>query len=531
MTVFFCAGEASGDRLAAGLVHALAAIHPDWHLTGIGSRRMQAAGMELLLDITHTSAVGISEALLKLVPALTAIRRAKRLLRRLRPEIFVAVDCQGINLILAKTARACGGSVIYYIPPQNYLWNDVRRGREIVRRSDLMINLFRAGHDFYSRLGARSVLSGHPLAGHADTRDKIAPDTAGPEILLAAGVRSSERRRFIPLLAAAARRILEVHPAARFTTPAANPGHAAFLQAGFAREGIQIAPGESGPLFRRADAAIVKSGTMALEAALAGCPYSVFYRISRFSWFIMARVWGVSKKLTHVSLPNILAGKELAREFLQGAATPRALADETLSLLDDPDYRKTRLDLIAGALPSPAGDSAWNIAARAVSRFVDEHTTIAPSPVSDRPETVPQKPTEPDALRIPVVCGVLTTDDGLIYAFQRGPGVSHAGRWEFPGGRIETGESAEEALKRELQEELQCSPEIDEALPVVDSETIRLVPFRCRMLPGEVFKLGEHSAVRLDSGEALSSLDWLPADREILRHIIRTDSSRADHRI
>jgi len=391
-----------------------------------------------------------------------------------------------------------------------------------------MINLFRAGHDFYSRLGARSVMTGHPLAGHRDARNNTKPDNTPPEILLAAGVRSSERRRFIPLLAAAARLILEVHPDARFTTPAANPGHATLLQTGFAREGLHVTSGESGPLFRQADAAIVKSGTMALEAALAGCPYSVFYRISRFSWFIMARVWGVSKKLTHVSLPNILAGKELAREFLQGAATPGALARETLALLDDPVYRKARLDMIAAALPSPVEESPWKIAALAISRFVAERSILTPRPDPGRPETVPQNTLRSDAPPIPVVCAVLATDDGLVYAFQKGPQSLHAGRWEFPGGRIEAGESAQEALGRELQEELQFSPEICEALPVVESETIRLIPFLCRIPPGQIFKLGEHSAVRLDSGEALSALDWLPADREILRHIIRTNSSDAD---
>ncbi len=496
-TVFFSAGEASGDRLAAGLVRELARLRPDWRLTGIGSDAMQEAGLELLLDIRHTSAIGITESLARLPSALIALRRARRLIRQIRPDLFVAVDCQGINLILARTARAAGAIVVYYIPPQNFLWNDIRRGREIVRRTDLMINLFEEGHRFYQQLGARSVCTGHPLSSLIPRRDRQFPDPLKPTILLAAGARKSEHRRFIPLLSAVARRIMDRYPQARFVSPAAGPAHAALLAKAFAREGIPVTTGPGVTLFASADAAVIKSGTMALEAAIAGCPYCVLYRISRLSWLIMARLWGLSKKLRYVSLPNILSQRELAREFLQQAATPQALAEEALALLDNSEYRSSRLGGLSAFRKSLTHDNPWREAAEAICDF------------TENPATAPRQ----------VVCALLLTEDNLLYAFRRAGG-SEDGRWEFPGGQVEPGETPEAALHRELAEELGLAVRIVRTLPPVSDGRIRLMPYLCTLTGGQGFRLRAHSAVRLDSGEALRSLDWLSLDRTILEQFI-----------
>jgi lipid-A-disaccharide synthase len=104
---------------------------------------------------------------------------------------------------------------------------------------------------------------------------------------------------------------------------------------GFSRRGVAVEACTGEDVFARADAAVIKSGTMTLEAALALCPYTVFYRVSRVSFFIMARLWGAAKEIRFVSLPNILSGKELAREFIQREAKAEALAEEALRLIED----------------------------------------------------------------------------------------------------------------------------------------------------------------------------------------------------
>jgi lipid-A-disaccharide synthase len=343
------AGEASGDRLAAGLVREIRASRPEWRICGIGSRLMQKAGFELLLDITNTSAIGISESLRVLPSALLASLRTRRLIKRIRPDVFVAIDCQGINLSLAKAARKAGARVVYYIPPQNFLWNDTRHGKKTAARVDLFLNIYKSGHDFYKALGGRSVYCGHPLAEvenmPAHTR---AAGSEGKTVVLATGSRGNELRRFIPLLAACARIIREHCPDVRFITPVIGPQHEQKVIKGFARRGIEVTalPGEG--IFTQADAAIIKSGTMSLEAALALCPYTVFYRVSALSWFIMARLWGLKKKMQYISLPNILRKGELAREFIQYEARPAAIAEDIIPLITDERQAAKRVVLLQG---------------------------------------------------------------------------------------------------------------------------------------------------------------------------------------
>lgn len=122
-----------------------------------------------------------------------------------------------------------------------------------------------------------------------------------------------------------------------------------------------------------------------------------------------------------------------------------------------------------------------------------------------------------------VVCAVILAEGGLLYAFRRPASGDNAGRWEFPGGRVEAGETPEDALHRELSEELSLAITIDRALPDVADERIRLRPFVCRILPGSAFRLRVHDAVRLDTPDALLALDWCPLDRLILEDLPRDD--------
>ncbi|MDR2734512.1 MAG: lipid-A-disaccharide synthase [Spirochaetota bacterium] len=372
-TVFISAGEASGDRLAAGLVRTLRADNPAWRICGVGSHAMQNAGFELLLDITAVSTIGITESLRMLPFALAAIIRARRLLRRVRPDIFIAVDSQGLNLILARFARRAGARVIYFIPPQNFLWNDRRHGLKTAARTDLFLNIYRKGHEFYTSLGARSVYCGHPLANTAQTGARKCRNQ-DKKIVLAAGARKSEIRRFIPLLAGAAHIVRMQFPNTIFITPVIGRKHEERLTQDFRRHGIDIQAVNGEDIFADADAAIVKSGTMTLDAALACCPYTVFYKISALSWFIMAKLWGIQKKLHSISIPNILSGKELAREFLQSDARPAQLAEEILRFLYDKQKTARRIRALKAFRRSllqerPAPGDCYTIASRAIAKF------------------------------------------------------------------------------------------------------------------------------------------------------------------
>ncbi len=116
------------------------------------------------------------------------------------------------------------------------------------------------------------------------------------------------------------------------------------------------------------------------------------------------------------------------------------------------------------------------------------------------------------------VVAAIIRDGDRIFATQRGYG-DYKDFWEFPGGKIEPGESPEEALRREIREELGAEIGVDAYLTTVEydypSFHLHMRCYLCRVTKGELV-LKEHEASRWLAGEELDSVDWLPADRALL---------------
>ncbi|MEM1084257.1 MAG: (deoxy)nucleoside triphosphate pyrophosphohydrolase [Verrucomicrobiota bacterium] len=125
---------------------------------------------------------------------------------------------------------------------------------------------------------------------------------------------------------------------------------------------------------------------------------------------------------------------------------------------------------------------------------------------------------------IDVVAGLILDQQGRLLACRRPEGKHLGGKWEFPGGKVEDGEGATDALIRELAEELAIRVETGLALePVVHDYgrgPIRLIPFLCRIVEGEPTAL-EHAELRWCRANDLPSLDWAEADRPILDEFLR----------
>jgi 8-oxo-dGTP diphosphatase len=121
-----------------------------------------------------------------------------------------------------------------------------------------------------------------------------------------------------------------------------------------------------------------------------------------------------------------------------------------------------------------------------------------------------------------VVCGVIMDDAGRFLACLRPAGKHLGGLWEFPGGKVETGESPEAALVRELREELGIEVEAGAALDPVawtyDRGEIRLLPFLCHIIRGIPHPL-EHEALRWCAPCEFESLAWAPADLPVLEQL------------
>ena len=126
---------------------------------------------------------------------------------------------------------------------------------------------------------------------------------------------------------------------------------------------------------------------------------------------------------------------------------------------------------------------------------------------------------------IDVVCGVIENDSGEFLACLRPTGKHLGGLWEFPGGKVDPGESLESALVRELREELTVQVEVGPALsPVIwnyGDRTIRLLPFHCRIIAGEL-RAVEHEQIIWCRPENFNDLTWAAADLPILQEISAT---------
>jgi 8-oxo-dGTP diphosphatase len=127
---------------------------------------------------------------------------------------------------------------------------------------------------------------------------------------------------------------------------------------------------------------------------------------------------------------------------------------------------------------------------------------------------------------IPVVCAIIE-QDGLVLCAMRSEQMSLPGKWEFPGGKLELNELADDALIREIKEELNVSIEIVESLPISDysyvpEKVIRLIPFRCTIQNNEIPVAAEHAELRWVKKEDLLDLNWAEADVPIVLNYMQT---------
>jgi len=225
--IMITAGEASGDRIGAGLARALLARRPDLELFGMGGEKMEAAGVRLVQDASEVAVVGIFEVLSHLPAIRRAKRRLEKELRGVGADLFVPIDFPDFNLRLAGAATRAGVPVVYFVSPQVWAWRPgrVKGIRRLVRR---MLVLFPFETRFYEEAGVPVAFVGHPLAEEraaARSREELCRhaglDPGRTTVALMPGSRRIEVERLLGVLLQAARNLSRERPDLQFLVPVA----------------------------------------------------------------------------------------------------------------------------------------------------------------------------------------------------------------------------------------------------------------------------------------------------------------------
>ena len=353
--ILLVAGEASGDLYGSLLVRSLRALDPKIDFAGIGGSRMREAGVDLFADSRELAVVGLTEVISHWKPIRAAFHRAVEELRDTPPDLLLLIDYPDINLRLAGRARACGVPVVYFISPQVWAWRKSRL-HSIARSVTKMLVILPFEEGLYRQAGVPVQFVGHPLLDilpapmdKAQARRTLGLDPDLRIVGLLPGSRRRELRAHLPIMLESARLLRERLGDFQCLIPLAST-----LQASEFRPHLEKLSGLPEPILVQdktfealgaMDAAVVKSGTATLEAALMGVPMVVVYRTSPLTYALASLLADVR----HVGLVNIVADERLVPEQVQGDFTPAVVASllEGFLTADSKSAGELRARLIA----------------------------------------------------------------------------------------------------------------------------------------------------------------------------------------
>jgi len=351
--VLIVAGEASGDLHGANLIRAARDIDPGLCFFGMGGAKMSAAGCDIRIDMRELAVMGLVEVATRL----PAIRKAFKTIKALFsgsecPDLLVLIDYPGFNLRLAREAKRSGIPVLYYICPK--IWAS-RPGRKklIVRDVDRLAAIFPFEMELFRGESIKVEFVGNPLldeyhepAPRGEVLQRHGLDPAGRVVGLFPGSRRSEIRYILPTILETAKQLLQRYSDLQFLMPLAPNLRREELELALRQLALQVTLVQDDiyDLSAACDVILSVSGTVTLQAALTGTPMAILYKASPLTYAIGKRL----VRIPLVGLPNIVAGKEIVREFIQDAADPVVLAGELGRLLDDGTYSATVADNLAG---------------------------------------------------------------------------------------------------------------------------------------------------------------------------------------
>jgi len=332
------AGEASGDLHGGDLARRILALNPACDLFGIAGEQMRSAGVRAIVRMEDIHGLGLSELASTIGRTVSAFRALRRIIRTQRPDLVILIDYAEFNLILSGVARRAGAKVLYYITPQVWAWRRSRI-RKISARADRLAVVFPFEKEIFAAAGDRVSFVGHPLLDLVmpaqDRKATLARHGLPPGARLLAmlpGSRHAEVHYMLREFVAAARILAHDHglvPVIALAPTLTAADLARYPEVDLS--GVRIIEGDTYSIIAASELALVTSGTATLETALLECPMVISYKVSALT-YILGRmlITGVDS----IGMPNILAGRKIVPELIQGQMNARNLVRAAEPLLN-----------------------------------------------------------------------------------------------------------------------------------------------------------------------------------------------------
>ena len=341
MRYYIIAGERSGDLHGSNLVKELIKRDTEATFRGFGGEEMQGAGVNLFVHYSNLAFMGF-QAVINFSKIAGYITSCKEDILQFNPDVVILIDYGGFNRRIAKFGKESGLKVFYYISPKVWAWRQ-DRAWSLKATVDKMFVILPFEKEFYKKYDFEVDYVGNPVL---DAIKSFKPDTnflsknniaiEKKIVALLPGSRTLELKRIVPLMA----EVVKQNPMYQFVVAAVDNLPPVLYDPLRKLKDVKFVYNDTYNLLANASSAIVTSGTATLETALLKVPQIVVYKAGALEFLIVKMII----KVKFISLVNLIADREVVKEFIQSEANPPNLQNELRNLLEDFSYRKKVMD-------------------------------------------------------------------------------------------------------------------------------------------------------------------------------------------